>query len=150
MCNSNCCKSSIKFTKNPIINNWNVNDGEVTLFEEVICISGCRQLIIDAVITAEIMGIPASTTAYNTYRLYVGCSQVCQSGYEAEQDTHGPNLSSASLIWGGSASCQKSVSVRVTAQLTHNSESLITSNINNGGLTNFIGSKGAFLRVISQ
>lgn len=138
------------FHNQPLVKSWTLNDGEVTLFDVWVKLTASKQLLVDVNITAEIS--PSAPEVYNVYKLYVDEMPVTQTGYEADDESAGPNLESSSISYGKSFAhheCCKCVRVQVTAQIKGPAGGpVFASNVNNQ-VGNFKGAKVASLRTLT-
>lgn len=159
-----CCNCN-NVTKGPLVSyhnkpckkTWSLSDGEVTLFNVWVKLTGNKQLLVDANIAAEIS--PSAPEVYNMYKLYVDDKPVAQAGYEADDEAAGPNLETSSINWGKNfnapANCCEPhcscpcVKVKLTAQIKGPAGGPnFASNVNNQS-GNFKGAKVASLRTLS-
>jgi len=150
---TDCCNDDgqkIHFFNAPATTTWDATGAtgaETTIYDKTVCITGNGNVLVDAVIAAEIERGGTGGTTYNTYKLYVNNVRVGQAGYKVDLGNIDSGLETSSLMWGGKLCQDDNVKVKVTAQLVA-AIGTPSSNISNAaGLLTNPGPKGAFLRI---
>ena len=150
-CQPKCCVISfaprVYFFSLPKIKTWGINDGEVELYNEIVCLSGTKQIMVDASVTSGI--VPSDNNVWVVYRLYVGGRQAAQGGYEGETAASSPSMQNVAITFGSNMSSTNSpnTTVRLTAEIKGPASAICyKANVDNK-IGSFRGAKGAFLRI---
>ena len=139
-CNRN---NTLFFTDTTVSTSWNVNNGEVVIFETTLTVDSSTSIrtFINTIITG-LVNIGASiAAAHNIFRLYINNNLVADTVTTPSTATN--NVSQGSITHNTNITGE--LTIIVTAQLVIDSPSavVVTSNINN-----LLGASRSFLRVV--
>lgn len=161
---SNCCKSKccckptkccvvafapkVTFLSLPENKSFNQLDGEVTIYQITVPLSGTKQLMVDASLSGELVTTDEGVTV--TFRLYIDGRQAAQAGYEGETAASSPSLQTCGITFGSNMAhtSKANVTVRLTGRVTGGTGSACPACNFDNAIQSFRGSKGAFLRIL--
>lgn len=156
-CNSSCKKTKccvvafapkVVFLSQPDNKSFNQLDGETTIYEITVPLTGTRQLMVDATMSGELVTSDDGVTV--TFRLYIDGRQAAQCGYEGETATSSPSLQTCALTFGSNMAhtSKANVTVRLTGRVTGGTGSACPACNFDNTVQSFRGSKGVFLRIL--
>jgi hypothetical protein len=156
-CNCSCKKTKccivafapkVVFLSQPITKSFNQLDGETTLFETIVPLSGTKQLMVDSTMSGEL--VTSDNGVVVTYRLYIDGRQGAQAGFEGETASSSPSLQTCSITFGSNLSHtnKPNVAVKLTGRVTGATGATCPACNFDNTIQSFRGSKGVFLRIL--
>lgn len=147
-----CCviafAPKVVFLSAPVNKSFNQTNGEVTLFETIVPLTGTKQVMIDTALFGELITSDDQVTV--TYRLYINGRQAAQGGDNGGTAVSSPFLLPVTIPFGSNmgSTTTTNITVRVTGRITGGTGSTTPAVNFDNTIQSFRGSKGAFLRIL--